>query len=79
MKKKIIYTNEPEDVDIDRARRVDDFLPPPGELTLRKNRVVTLRLDEPTIGEIKKVAVEKGIGVSTLIRIWVRERVAERR
>ncbi|NOY68725.1 MAG: hypothetical protein GXP53_04440 [Deltaproteobacteria bacterium] len=52
-------------------------MPPPGELTLRKNRVVTLRLDESTIGKIKKVAVEKGIGVSTLIRIWVRERVAE--
>ncbi|PIP37177.1 MAG: hypothetical protein COX19_17350 [Desulfobacterales bacterium CG23_combo_of_CG06-09_8_20_14_all_51_8] len=79
MKKKIIYTNEPDDVDLDHARRVDDFLPPPDELTLRKERVVTLRLDEPTMGAIKKVAVEKGIGVSTLIRMWVRERVAERR
>jgi len=76
MKKKIIYTDEPVDVDLDKARRVKDFLPPPGELVFRKERVVTLRLDEPTIAELKAEAQRKGLGVSSLVRMWVRERLA---
>ena len=73
MKKKIQYTDEPADVDLDHAKRIKVFLPPPGDLVFKKERVVTLRLDEATIGELKKVAGEKGFGVSTLIRMWVRE------
>jgi len=73
MKKKIQYTDEPADVDLDHAKRIKDFLPLPGDLVFKKERVVTLRLDEATIGELKKVAGEKGLGVSTLIRMWVRE------
>lgn len=73
MKKKIQYTDEPADVDLDHAKRIKDYLPLPGDLVFKKERVVTLRLDEATIGELKKVAGEKGLGVSTLIRMWVRE------
>ncbi len=76
MKRKITYTDEPADVDMDSAERVEDFLPPPGELTFRKEKVVTLRLDEPTIAKLKKVARQKGLGVSSLVRMWVRERLA---
>jgi len=75
MKKRIVYKNEPADVDLENARRVEDFLPQPSELVLRKERVVTLRLDDSTISELKAVASQKGLGVSTLVRMWVRERL----
>lgn len=75
MKKKIIYTDEPEDVDLDNAKVVEDFLPRPKDLVLRKERVVTLRLDDSTIAELKAEAQRKGLGLSSLVRMWVRERL----
>ena len=75
MKKKIVYTDEPEDVDLDNAKVVTDFLPRPKDLVLRKERVVTLRLDDSTIAELKTEANRKGLGVSSLVRMWVRERL----
>ena len=75
MKKRIVYTNEPSDVDLENAVRVKDFLPHPKDLVFRKERVVTLRLDDWTVSELKKVADQKGLGVSSLVRMWVRERL----
>ena len=72
MKKKIKYTDEPMNV----GRVVEDFLPKPKDLFLKKERVVALRLDDFTIAELKKVANQKGLGVSSLVRMWVRERLA---
>ncbi len=46
---KILYTDEPVDVYLERARRIKGFLLPPGDLTFREERVVTMRLDEMTI------------------------------
>ncbi len=71
MKKKITYTDEP----MKTGKIVKDFLPGPKGLTFRKERVLTLRLDEPTIAELKEVANNKGIGMSTLVRMWVKERL----
>jgi predicted DNA binding CopG/RHH family protein len=76
MKKKTKYTDEPADVDLDHARRVRDFLPSQKDLMFRKEHVVTLRLDAETVTELKKVADQKGLGVSSLVRMWVRERLA---
>ena len=73
MKKKIRYTDEP----MKTGKRVKDALPGPGGLSFRKERVVTLRLDEPTVAELKAMADQKGLGISTLVRMWVRERLAE--
>jgi hypothetical protein len=76
MKRKTEYTNEPADVDLDHAKRVKDFLPDPRDLVFRKEHVVTLRLDAATVSELKRVADQKGLGVSSLVRMWVRERLA---
>ena len=73
MKKKIRYTDEP----MKTGKRVRDTLPGPQGLSFRKERVVTLRLDEPTVAGLKSVADQKGLGISTLVRMWVRERLAE--
>jgi len=35
-----------------------------------------LRLDEPTLAELKEFADNKGLGISTLVRMWVKERLA---
>lgn len=71
MKKKIVYTDEPMNL----GRVVKDFLPRPKDLVLRKEHTVTLRLDDSTILELKEEAERKGLGVSTLVRMWVRERL----
>jgi antitoxin component of RelBE/YafQ-DinJ toxin-antitoxin module len=38
--------------------------------------VLTLRLDEPTLDELKEAADSKGLGMSTLVRMWVKEKLA---
>lgn len=40
-----------------------------------KKQMVTLRLDRPLIQRIKATAIKKGIPYSTLIRMWLVERV----
>ena len=72
MSRKIKYTDEP----MKTGRVVKDFLPRPESLTFKKEQLLTLRLDEPTIAALKEVAHEKGLGVSTLVRMWVRERLS---
>ncbi len=72
MTKRIKYTDEP----MKTGKIVKDFLPRPDKLVFRKERVLTLRLDEPTLDELKQVANSKGLGMSTLVRMWVKERLA---
>ena len=72
MTKRIKYTDEP----MQTGNIVEDFLPRPDDLVFRKERVLTLRLDEPTLNELKQVANSKGLGMSTLVRTWVKERLA---
>ena len=73
MSRKIRYTDEP----MKTGQRVKDTLPGPEGLSFRKERVLTLRLDELTVAGLKAVADQKGLGISTLVRMWVRERLAE--
>lgn len=72
MTKRIKYTDEP----MQTGNVVKDILPRPTDLVFRKERVLTLRLDEPTLDELKEVADSKGLGMSTLVRMWVKERLA---
>jgi hypothetical protein len=72
MRKKITYTDEP----MNTGHIVTDFLPRPKDLVSRKERVVTLRLDDSTVAELQAEAKRKGLGVSSLVRMWVRERLA---
>jgi predicted DNA binding CopG/RHH family protein len=38
---------------------------------------LTIRFDEQALEELRKLASEKGLGVTTLIRMWVLERLKE--
>ncbi len=41
----------------------------------RSNRSVSLRLSSDDLNEIKKIAARKGLGHTTIIRSWVREKL----
>lgn len=43
------------------------------KFTRPKKKLVSLRLDEKTTKELKKIANSKGIGYLELIRMWVLE------
>ena len=77
MKKEIAYADETPDAGMEHARKVKDFPPGPKDPFPRKERLVTVRLDDSTVSELKKVAGEKGLGVSSLVRMWVRERLTK--
>jgi len=72
MTKRIKYSDEP----MQTGNIVKDFLPRPDDLLFLKERVLTVRLDEPTLNDLKQVANSKGLGMSTLVRMWVKERLA---
>jgi predicted DNA binding CopG/RHH family protein len=72
MTKRIKYTDEP----MQTGNIVKDFLPRLDDLVFRKERVLTLRLEEPTLEELKQVANSKGLGMSTRVRMWVKERLS---
>jgi predicted DNA binding CopG/RHH family protein len=47
---------------------------------LKPRRLVALRLEEETVSAIKHIAAQKGLNYSTLMRMWLTERlVSERR
>jgi predicted DNA binding CopG/RHH family protein len=73
MRRKIEYTDEP----MNPGKIVKDFLPKPEELTFRKEGVMTLRLAKATVSKIKEIADTKGLGMSTLVRMWVMEKVED--
>ncbi|MEI7591156.1 MAG: hypothetical protein WCJ49_07620 [Deltaproteobacteria bacterium] len=73
MRKKIVYNDEPMQV----GNIVKDFLPKPQELIFKKERVITLRLDDITATALKKTADQKGLGASTLVRMWVKEHLSQ--
>jgi predicted DNA binding CopG/RHH family protein len=43
------------------------------KFTRPKKKLVSLRLDDKTINELKKIADGKGIGYLQLVRMWVLE------
>ena len=45
----------------------------------RRGRAVAVWLDEGDIVRLKEIAREKGIGHTTLIRMWIREKLTELR
>lgn len=42
-----------------------------------KQAVLSVRLDEPTIAWLEEAAQRKGIGASTLARMWILEKLSQ--
>ncbi len=45
----------------------------------KPRRLVALRLEEETVNAIKHIAVHKGLNYSTLMRMWITERLVRER
>lgn len=60
---------------------VTDFLDElkPVEVRVEKNlsHIVPVRFDANTVGRLRSLAASRGIGPTTLVRMWVMERLAE--
>ena len=69
MKKRITYTDEPSDVDLNAARAVKDFLPPPDQLVFKEKTVkITLALSEGSLNFFKAQADKHGLKYQQMIR-----------
>lgn len=69
MKKQIKYVDTPSDVDLDAARAIKDFLPPPEQLVFKEKTVkITLALSEGSINFFKTQAQKHGLKYQQMIR-----------
>ena len=55
----------------------DEFRPVRVRFAKRLSTGVTIRLDPATLEKVRTLAHEKGIGPTTLIRMWVLERLGK--
>jgi predicted DNA binding CopG/RHH family protein len=53
----------------------DEFKPVPTRFAKNLSQGITIRLDPDTLAQVRAAAHEKGIGATTLIRMWVLERI----
>lgn len=77
MKKIPKFKSEKEEADFWATHDTTDYLSETKEVKVKftrpSKRLVSLRLDEKSIKELKKLAQGKGIGYLELIRMWVLE------
>lgn len=55
----------------------DEFTPVPTRFAKNLSQGITIRLDPDTLAQVRAAAHEKGIAATTLIRMWVLERLKE--
>ena len=71
------FKSEKEEADFWATHDSTDYLEGTKEVkakfTRPKKKLVSLRLDDKTIKELKKIAERKGIGYLELVRMWVLE------
>ena len=77
MKKIPKFKSEKEEADFWATHDSIDYLSETKEVKVNfvrpNKKLVSLRLDEKTIRELKKIAESKGIGYLQLVRMWVLE------
>jgi predicted DNA binding CopG/RHH family protein len=67
--KKRKYTDEPSDVDLDSARAVKYFLPPPDQLVFKEKTVkISLALSEGNVNFFKAQADKHGLKYQQMTR-----------
>ena len=69
MKKQIKYVEAPSDVDLEAARAIKDFLPPPNQLVFKEKTIkITLALSEGSVNFFKTQAQKHGLKYQQMIR-----------
>jgi len=54
---------------------LDEMRPVKLEVAKNLSKGITLRFDEETLQELRQLAHERGIGPTTLVRMWILERL----
>lgn len=75
------FDDHEEEAKFWETHNVSDFI---GELTQVKARFaknlsqgITIRFDEPTLSKLRKIASGKGLGPTTLARMWILEHLTQ--
>jgi predicted DNA binding CopG/RHH family protein len=63
----------------DLADYQDEFKTVPARFSRNLSKGLNIRLDKETLEAIRELAHEKGIGPTTLVRMWVLEHLRERK
>jgi hypothetical protein len=72
MKRTIKYTDEPFDVDLNGAKIINDFLPPPDKLVFKEKTVkITLNVSESSILFFKREAERQGVKYQQMLRALI--------
>jgi hypothetical protein len=71
------YEEEAEFWDTHDIREYDKFETVELEVDRSLFHTLSIRLDAETLTKLRKRAEKKSLGVTTLIRVWVRERLEE--
>ncbi|MEW6110229.1 MAG: CopG family antitoxin [Nitrospirota bacterium] len=81
MKKIPKFKSEKEEADFWETHDSTDYLSETKEVKVKfkrpQKKLVSLRLDEKTIRQLKKIANSKGIGYLELVRMWVLENLSK--
>ncbi|MBI4318187.1 MAG: hypothetical protein HY675_06830 [Chloroflexi bacterium] len=63
----------------DMADYQDEFKPVKARFAKNLSKGITIRLDQDTLEALRAYAHERGLGPTTVIRMWVLERLKEQR
>ena len=81
MKKIPKFRSEREEADFWATHNSTDYLSETKEAKVKftrpQKKLVSLRLDEKTVRQLKKIANTKGIGYLELVRMWVLENLSK--
>ena len=59
------------------ADYLDEFKPGKARFAKNLSEGITIRFDQPTLGKLREIAHEKGVGPTTLARMWILEQMKQ--
>lgn len=72
------YKEEAEWWDTHDVTEIEGLKPVKGEVFIKPNKqIVSVRLERQLVDLLKRIAQKKGIGHTTLVRMWVIEKLRE--
>lgn len=57
----------------------DEFKPVKAKFAKNLSEGITIRFDQPTLNQLRKIAHEKGLGPTTLARMWILEQIKQQK
>ena len=75
------FTNREEEAKFfdthDMADFQDEFKTVKAKFAKNLSEGITIRFDQPTLNQLRKLAHEKGLGPTTLARMWILEQIKQ--